>query len=112
MISAYFEAWNENGRVCGVCRRHGAGIPEPAPEDLLLRPMWLVGKKRNEGDAAFPAAKNHFSIHVSDEDFAARLGAELPLFRAGKRCVSIKYGDKQAFGALREKVKAFPAALC
>lgn len=30
-------------------------------------PMWLVGKKMNEEYVAVSVAKNHFSVHFSDE---------------------------------------------
>ena len=41
-------------------------------------PMWLIGKKMSEGYVAVSAAKNHFSIHFSDEEFLNRLAESLP----------------------------------
>ena len=46
-------------------------------------PMWLVGKKMNEGYVAVSAAKNHFSIHFSDEEFLNRLAVSLPVCKRG-----------------------------
>ena len=47
-------------------------------------PMWLVGKKMNEGYVAVSAAKNHFSIHFSDEAFLNHLAESLPNCKKGK----------------------------
>ena len=41
-------------------------------------PMWLLGKKMYEGYVAVSAAKAHFSIHFSDEEFLNRLAESLP----------------------------------
>lgn len=61
----------------------------------------------SEGYVAFSAAKSHFSIHFSDEDFVAWLGEKLPACKTGKRCVNVKYGDEQVFQAVQEKVMDF-----
>lgn len=53
-------------------------------------PMWLVGEKMYDGYIAISAAKNHFSIHFSDEEFVNRLAENLPACKKGKRCINIK----------------------
>lgn len=37
-------------------------------------PMWMVGKKMNEGYIDASVAKKHFTIYFSDEDFVEKLG--------------------------------------
>ena len=73
-ISEYFEAQNGNGQACG--RKFAAFLarefPGLRPDLSFSLPMRRVGRKRNEGYAAFSAAKNHFSIRFSDADYAAR----------------------------------------
>ena len=70
-------------------------------------PMWLVGKKMNEGYVAVSAAKNHFSIHFSDEEFLNRLAESLPACKKGKRCINIKYGDEAFLHAVEESIGDF-----
>ncbi len=54
-------------------------------------PMWLVGKKMNEGYVAVSAAKNHFSIHFSDEEFLNHLSE----------------GDEASLHAVEESISDF-----
>ena len=70
-------------------------------------PMWLVGKKMNEGYVAVSAAKNHFSIHFSDEEFLNRLAKSLLACKKGKRCINIKYGDESSLCAVEESIRDF-----
>lgn len=70
-------------------------------------PMWLVGKKMNEGYVAVSAAKNHFSIHFSDEEFLNHLSEGLPNCKKGKRCINIKYGDEKSLYAVEESISDF-----
>ena len=70
-------------------------------------PMWLVGKKMNEGYVAVSAAKNHFSIHFSDEEFLNHLAESLPNCKKGKRCINIKYGDEKSLYAVEERISDF-----
>ena len=70
-------------------------------------PMWLVGKKMNEGYVAVSAAKNHFSIHFSDEAFLNHLAESLPNCKKGKRCINIKYGDEKSLYAVEERISDF-----
>ena len=98
-VSEYFEAQTEPGQACGeaFAAFMAQEFPGLRPKISFSMPMWWVGKKMNEGYVAHSAGKGHFSIHFSDEDLVARLGAELPACKTGKRCVNIKYGDEQAF---------------
>lgn len=52
--------------------------PQLTPKISFSMPMWLMGKKMYEGYVAISAAKNHFSIHFSDEVFLNRLAESLP----------------------------------
>lgn len=70
-------------------------------------PMWLVGKKMNEGYVAVSAAKNHFSIHFSDEEFLNHLAESLPNCKRGTRCINIKYGDEKSLYAVKESISDF-----
>ena len=70
-------------------------------------PMWLVGKKMNEGYVAVSAAKNHFSIHFSDEEFLNRLAESLPACKKGKRCINIKYGDESSLRTVEKSIGDF-----
>ena len=69
--------------------------------------MWLVGKKMYDGYVAVSAAKSHFSIHFSDEEFLNRLAESLPICKKGKRCINIKYGDEQSLCAVEERIRDF-----
>lgn len=70
-------------------------------------PMWLVGKKMNEGYVAVSAAKNHFSIHFSDEEFLNHLSEGHPNCKKGKRCINIKYGDEASLHAVEASIRDF-----
>ena len=70
-------------------------------------PMWLVGKKMNEGYVAVSAAKNHFSIHFSDEAFLNHLAESLPNCKKGKRCINVLYGDEASLHAVEASIRDF-----
>ena len=70
-------------------------------------PMWLLGKQMKDGYVAISAAKNHFSIHFSDEKFVERLAEKLPACKKGKRCINVKYGDETSFSAVKESIRDF-----
>lgn len=70
-------------------------------------PMWLLGKKMYEGYVAISAAKAHFSIHFSDEEFLNRLSDRLPACKKGKRCINIKYGDEVSLHAVEKSIGDF-----
>ena len=66
-----------------------------------------VGKKMNEGYVAVSAAKNHFSVHFSDEAFLNRLAEGLPTCEKGKRCINIPYGDEVSLHAVEKSIGDF-----
>lgn len=70
-------------------------------------PMWLVGKKMKEGYVAISAAKNHFSIHFSNEEFVNRPAESLPACKKGKRCINIKYCDEPSLHRVEESIHDF-----
>ena len=61
----------------------------------------------NEGYVAVSAAKGHFSVHFSDEEFLNRLAERLPACKKGKRCINIKYGDESSLRAVEEIIGDF-----
>ena len=77
------------------------------PKISFSMPMWLLGKKMYEGYVAVSAAKSHFSIHFSDEEFLSRLSESLPACKRGKRCINIPYGDEASLHAVEERISDF-----
>ena len=84
-----------------------AEYPQLTNKISFSMPMWLVGKKMNEGYVAVSAAKSHFSIHFSDEAFLNRLAESLSACKKGKRCINIKYGDKPSLHAVEASISDF-----
>lgn len=82
-------------------------FPQYKPKICFSMPMWLINKKMRDGYIAFSAAKNHFSIHFSDEKFLHELSQSLPACKSGKRCINIKYGDDESYQMVKEHVKNF-----
>ena len=76
-------------------------------EVLLLDQKEQPLLKMRDGYVAVSAAKNHFSIHFSDEEFLNRLAESLPACKKGKRCINIKYGDAQSLRAVEESITNF-----
>ena len=70
-------------------------------------PMWLVGKKVQDGYVGVSATKGHFSIHFSSEDFVDHLAELLPSCKRGKQCINIKYGDEQSLRIVKESIHDF-----
>lgn len=108
-ISEYLETLSDNGRtsvslfICFMEEEY----PQVHPKISFSMPMWLKGQKMNEGYVAISAAKNHFSIHFSDEDLVQKLDAELPRCKSGKRCINISYQDTESYKYVLEAVKSF-----
>ena len=84
-----------------------AEYPQLIPKISFSMPMWLVGKKMNEGYVAVSAAKSHFSVHFSDEAFLNRLAEGLPACKKGKRCINIPYGDEASLCMVEERIGDF-----
>ena len=53
------------------------------------------------------AAKSHFSIHFSDEEFLNRLSESLPACKKGKRCINIPYGDESSLRTVEKSISDF-----
>lgn len=95
--------------MAGSCRRidRREKYPTLTHKISFAMPMWLVGEKMKEGYIAISAAKNHFSIHFSDEDFVVRLAEMVPSCKKGKRCINIKYGDEKSFQIIKNNIRDF-----
>lgn len=108
-VSEYVASLNEEQQryTCAFIEFMDAEFPQLTNKISFSMPMWLVGKKMNEGYVAVFTAKNHFSIHFSDEQFLNRLAEILPACKKGKRCINIKYGDKQSLYAVEESISDF-----
>ena len=108
-VSEYVASLNEEQRlhVSAFIDFMGAEHPQLIPKISFSMPMWLLGKKMYEGYVAVSAAKNHFSIHFSNEEFLNRLADSLPACKKGKRCINIKYGDESSLRAVEASIHAF-----
>lgn len=108
-VSEYVASLNEEQRrhVSAFIDFMGAKYPQLTPKISFSMPMWLLGKKMYEGYVAVSAAKNHFSVHFSDEAFLNRLSESLPACKRGKRCINIKYGDESSLRAVEAGVRDF-----
>ena len=103
-VSEYVASLNEEQRrhVSAFIDFMSAEYSQLIPKISFSMPMWLLGKKMYEGYVAVSAAKNHCSVHFSDEEFLNRLAESLPACKKGKRCINIKYGDEQSLHAIEE----------
>lgn len=108
-VSEYMVSLNEEQRqhVSAFIDFMNREYPQLTSKLSFPMPMWLVGKKMNEGYVAVSAAKNHFSIHFSDEAFLNRLAEGLPACKKGKRCINIKYGDEASLCAVEAAIRVF-----
>ena len=107
--SEYMASLNKEQRrhVSAFIDFMSAEYPQLIPKISFSMPMWLLGKKMYEGYVAVSAAKSHFSIHFSDEEFLNRLSESLPACKKGKRCINIKYGDEASLRAVEERIGDF-----
>lgn len=108
-VSEYVASLNEEQRqhVSAFIEFMNTEFSQLTNKISFSMPMWLVGKKMNEGYVAVSAAKNHFSIHFSDEKFLNRLAESLPACKKGKRCINIPYGDEKSLHAVEESISDF-----
>ena len=108
-VSEYMASLNKEQRrhVSAFIDFMSAEYPQLIPKISFSMPMWLLGKKMYEGYVAVSAAKCHFSIHFSDEEFLNRLSESLPACKKGKRCINIKYGDEASLRAVEERIGDF-----
>ena len=108
-VSEYVASLNEEQRrhISAFIDFMNGTYPQLTIKISFSMPMWLVGKKMNEGYVAVSAAKNHFSILFSDEEFLNRLAVSLPACKKGKRCINIKYGDEQSLYIITKSINNF-----
>ena len=108
-VSEYVASLNEEQRwhVSAFIDFMSAEYSQLIPKISFSMPMWLLGKKMYEGYVAVSAAKNHYSIHFSDEEFLNHLSEGLPNCKKGKRCINIKYGDEKSLYAVEESISDF-----
>ena len=108
-VSEYVASLNEKQQrhICAFIEFMNAEYAQLTNKISFSMPMWLVGKKMNEGYVAVSAAKSHFSIHFSDEAFLNRLAESLSACKKGKRCINIKYGDKPSLHAVEASISDF-----
>ncbi|MGO5024566.1 DUF1801 domain-containing protein [Lawsonibacter sp. LCP25S3_G6] len=108
-VSEYVASLNEEQQrhICSFIEFMNTEFPHLTNKISFSMPMWLLGKKMNEGYVAVSAAKKHFSIHFSDEEFLNRLAESLPACKKGKRCINIKYGDEASLHAVEESISDF-----
>ena len=108
-VSEYVTSLNEEQQrhICAFIEFMNAEYPQLTNKISFSMPMWLVEKKMNEGYVAVSAAKNHFSIHFSDEEFLNHLSESLPNCKKGKRCINIKYGDESSLCAVEASIRDF-----
>ena len=108
-VSEYVASLNEEQRrhVSAFIDFMSAEYSQLIPKISFSMPMWLLGKKMYEGYVAISAAKAHFSIHFSDEEFLNRLSDRLPACKKGTRCINIKYGDEVSLHAVEKSIGDF-----
>ena len=108
-VSEYVASLNEEQQrhTCAFIEFMNAEYPQLTNKISFSMPMWLVGKRMNEGYVAVSAAKSHFSIHFSSEEFVDHLAELLPSCKRGKQCINIKYGDEQSLRAVEESIRDF-----
>ena len=108
-VSEYVASLNEEQQrhISAFIEFMNTEFPQLTNKISFSMPMWLVGKKMYDGYVAVSAAKSHFSIHFSDEEFLNRLAESLPICKKGKRCINIKYGDEQSLCAVEERIRDF-----
>ena len=108
-VSEYVASLNKEQRrhVSAFIEFMRTEYPQLIPKISFSMPMWLLGKKMYEGYVAISAAKAHFSIHFSDEEFLNRLAERLPACKKGKRCINIKYGDESSLRTVEKSIGDF-----
>lgn len=105
----YINTLNEDGKksVLAFSEFMESEHPQWKMKISFSMPMWMVNKKMNEGYIAISAAKNHFSIHFSDENLILEIVARIPHCKYGKRCINVNYGDDDTFQIVKEYVASF-----
>lgn len=108
-ISDYIDSLDEIRKesVCDFVNFMKTEFPEIMPKICFAMPMWWIGVKMYDGYVAISAAKKHYSIHFHDEDYILNMKKALPNCGFGKRCINVKYGDKQSISVIKQNVKIY-----
>ena len=108
-VSEYVASLNEEQRryVSAFIDFMSTEYPQLTPKISFSMPMWLLGKKMNEGYVSVSAAKGHLSVHFSDEEFLSHLSESLLTCKKGKRCINIPYGDEVSLRAVEKRISDF-----
>lgn len=108
-VQEYVEMLNEDGKnyVNLFLKFMENEYPQFPVKISYSIPMWWKGKKMQEGYVGISAAKNHVSVHFSDENFVTVLHERLPGCKRGKRCINICYNDNASFQRILDAVNEF-----
>ena len=108
-VSEYVASLNEEQRqhICAFIEFMNTEFPQLTNKISFSMPMWLVGKKMNEGYVAVSAAKNHFSIHFSDEEFLNRLAVSLPACKKASGASTSNTAISRTFMQLKQASAIF-----
>jgi len=108
-IHEYINRLSENGNqaVCEFVDFMETEFPGIVPKISYGMPMWWAGAKMYNGYVAVSTAKAHYSIHFHDEECLSSLSNILDGCTFGKRCVNIKYEDRESANIVRQKVKEY-----
>lgn len=108
-VTEYTDNLSENGKkyvsdFIGFMREQ---YPQIDSKICFSMPMWLAGEKMKDGYIAVSAAKNHFSIHFSEEGYVTNIAKMVPACKTGKQCINIKYGDDESYQIVKDHVRDF-----
>ena len=102
-VTEYTDNLSENGKkyvsdFIGFMREQ---YPQIDSKICFSMPMWL------DGYIAVSAAKNHFSIHFSEEGYVTNIARMVPACKTGRQCINIKYGDDESYQIVKDHVRDF-----
>lgn len=108
-INEYINSLDENAKkdVSDFENFMKAEFPQIVPKISFSMPMWWVGPKMYDGYVAVSAAKKHYSVHFHDENYISQLKSLLPNCTFGKRCINVKYGDKDTISVVKQNVSEY-----
>lgn len=84
-----------------------SNFPQYKVKISFSMPMWWMGEKMYQGYVGISAARKHYSIHFSDEEFVLALSNMLRNCKSGKRCININYNDEESYRIGKEQVIHF-----
>ena len=108
-VTEYTDNLSEDGKkyvgdFIGFMRKQ---YPQIDSKICFSMPMWLAGEKMKDGYIAVSAAKNHFSIHFSEEGYVTNIAKMVPACKTGKQCINIKYGDDESYQIVKDHIRDF-----